>query len=50
MIETRKVSLQPMMGVTNPPTIEAKITPIGAPDCMNAPNLALRLSGNVSLM
>ena len=50
MIETRKVILQPMTGVTSPPTIEAKITPTGAPDCMNAPNFALNLSGNVSLM
>ena len=50
MIETRNVSLQPMTGVKIPPTREARITPTGAPDCMNAPNLALRLSGKVSLM
>lgn len=50
MIEIRNVILQPITGVTIPPTIEARITPTGAPDCMKAPNFALRLSGKVSLM
>ena len=50
MIETKNVNLQPIIGVTSPSTIEAKITPIGAPDCIKAPNFALKLSGNVSLI
>ena len=50
IIESKNVNLHPMFGVINPPTIEANITPTGAPDCINAPNLALNASGNVSLI
>ena len=49
-IEIKNVNLQPIIGLIMPPTSEAKITPTGAPDCMKAPNLALNLSGNVSLI